>query len=190
MTSHPPYPDESTLRAAAVAIARFACDGDRGRILGDPVFAMVTEERAAAKGYSACADLAHYMLHQLGLRDERIVNRNDDQGQTPWIVGANLSRLVFSSGRAFVWAKPTLRPQPGDILYLAPPEHVCILEHLDEAAGTLASFDYGLWNPATNKPASGRRVRSFRVRQAALWVGSRRLRGWLDLARLPGLVAA
>jgi hypothetical protein len=107
----------------------------------------------------------------------------------PWKVGANLSRLVFSSGDAFVWAKGAARPEPGDILYLAPPEHVCILERLDEENGRIATFDYGLWDQATNKPAGRARESTFAVSGGALRVGARVLRGWLDLARLPGLLA-
>ena len=107
----------------------------------------------------------------------------------PWKVGANLSRLVFASGEAFVWAKRDRRPQPGDILYLAPPEHVCVLEWLDEERGRIASFDYGLWDSTVNKPASKARETSFTMGTTSLRVGARVLRGWLNLAQLPGLLA-
>jgi hypothetical protein len=50
------YPNEKALRRTAVNIARFACDGDHGRVLGDPVFDMVTEGRAKFRRYSACGD--------------------------------------------------------------------------------------------------------------------------------------
>ncbi|MCC6644846.1 MAG: hypothetical protein IT374_04655, partial [Polyangiaceae bacterium] len=53
------FVDEATLRAAAVEAARFACNGAAGRVLGDPVFELVTEGRNRWKGYSACGDLAH-----------------------------------------------------------------------------------------------------------------------------------
>lgn len=181
--------DEATLRAAAVEAARFACNGAAGRVLGDPVFELVTEGRNRWKGYSACDDLAHYVLRELGYRDERVLNRDDDGGEVPWKVGANLSRLVFGTGDAFVWAKGTRRPKPGDILYVAPPEHVCVLEELDEQRGRIATFDYGQRDEATNKPAGRRRESSFAARDGALHVGARVLRGWLDLARLPGLLA-
>jgi len=183
------FVDEATLRAAAVEAARFACNGAAGRVLGDPVFELVTEGRNRWKGYSACGDLAHYVLRELGVRDERVVNRNDDGGHVAWKVGANLSRLVFATGDAFVWAKRDLRPRPGDILYLAPPEHVCVLERLDEEHGRIATFDYGLWDSTANKPAGRARETSFGVGATALRVGARVLRGWLDLARLPGLLA-
>ncbi len=183
------FVDEATLRGAAVEAARFACNGAAGRVLGDPVFDLVTEGRSRWKGYSACGDLAHYVLRELGVRDERVVNRDDDGGHVAWKVGANLSRLVFATGDAFVWAKRDLRPKPGDILYLAPPEHVCVLERLDEEHGRIATFDYGLWDSTANKPAGRARATSFAVGATALRVGARVLRGWLDLARLPGLLA-
>jgi hypothetical protein len=96
---------------------------------------------------------------------------------------------VFGTGDAFVWAKRDLRPRPGDILYLAPPEHVCVLEQLDEEQGRLATFDYGLWDHATNKPAGRGRESTFAASGGALRVGTRVLRGWLDLPRVcPGLL--
>jgi len=183
------FVDEATLRAAAVEAARFACNGAAGRVLGDPVFEVVTERRNRWKGYSACGDLAHYVLRELGFRDERVLNRDDDGGRAPWQSGTNLSRLIFATGDAFVWAKRDLRPRPGDILYLAPPEHVCVLERLDEEHGRIATFDYGLWDNTLNKPAGRAREASFGVGTTALRVGARVLRGWLDLARLPGLLA-
>lgn len=184
-----PYSSEDELRAKAVQIARFACNGAEGRVQGDPVFDLVTEGRSKWKGYSACGDLAHYVLREIGFRDERILNRDDDGGDAPWKVGANLSRIVFASGGAFVWAKRDLRPSPGDVLYVAPPEHVCVLEWFDEERGRVATFDYGQWDVATNKPAGRARETSFAVVGNALHVGARVLRGWLDLARLPGLLA-
>jgi len=183
------FADEPTLRAAVVAAARFACNGAAGRVLGDPVFELVTERRSHWKGYSACGDLAHYVLRELGFRDERVLNRDDDGGKLPWKIGANLSRLVFASGDAFVWAKADRRPKPGDLLYLAPPEHVCVLECLDEERGRITTFDYGLWDSTVNKPAGRARETSFAVVGSSLRVGARVLRGWLDLARLPGLLA-
>jgi hypothetical protein len=180
---------EGELRARAVDVARFACNGDAGRVLGDPVFDAVTEGRARWKQYSACGDLAHYVLKELGFRDERIVNRDDDGGSLHWTTGANLSRLVYSSGDAFVWAKPALRPRPGDILYVAPPEHVCVLELMAEDAGAIATFDYGQFDYALGKPAGKRCVRTFAlVEGKTLRVGSRVLRGWLDISKLPGLL--
>ena len=184
-----PFTTEEVLRATAVAIARHACNGDDGRVLGDPVFEEVTEERNRWPKYSACGDLPQFVLMRLGLRDERIVNRSDDGGKLPWSIGQNLSKLVFRTGKAFVWSTVKKRPKPGDVLYVAMPEHVCVLDSLDEAAGTIATFDYGLVDPKTGKPAGRRRVSRFRVQGKQLMVGNRVLRGWLDIARIPELLA-
>jgi len=183
------YPTEAVLRQAAVEIATFACDGDNGRVLGDPVFEMVTEGRAKYKKYSACGDLAHYVLAQLGVRDEALVNRDSEGGTVPWKVGVNLSRIVYQSGNLFIWARPNLRPKPGDILYVSPPDHVCILESIDEAAKTITVLEYGQWDTKAQKPSAKRRVAKFSADAKSLKAGSRLLRGWLSIARIPGLIA-
>lgn len=182
------YPTEDALRAEAVRIARHACDGDKGRLFEDPVFEAVTEGRQKWKGYSACGDLCQYVLRELGLRDERILNRDDDAGVVPWQIGKNLSKLVLGSGPAFVWAYGARRPKPGDILYMSKSEHVAVLEALDEGAGRITTFDYGLWDPATGKAAGKLRTNAFAAKGSSLMIGTRTLHGWLDLARLPGLI--
>ena len=182
------YPSEDALRAEAVRIARYACDGDKGRVFGDPVFDAVTEGRQKWKGYSACGDLPHYVLRELGFRDERILNREDDGGVLPWKIGANLSRIVFNPLGAFVWASGDKRPKPGDVLYMSKSEHVAVLEELDERAGCIATYDYGQWDYQAVKAAGKRKVNPFTVEGRALKIGKRTLHGWLDLARLPGLI--
>jgi len=127
-------------------------------------------------------------LGELGVRDERIVNRDDDEGVVPWQIGKNLSKIVFGSGSAFVWAYGLRRPKPGDILYVSRPEHVCVLEELDEAAGRIVTFDYGQWDYRKVKAAGKRITRPFAVEGRKFKVGKRTLHGWLDLSRLPGLV--
>jgi len=185
------FRDESELRARAVAAARHACNGDIGRGLGDPVFEQVTEGRNRSnRKYSACGDLAHHTLREVGVTDERLINRNDDGGHVPWKMTVNISRIVFSSGPAFVWTKARLRPKPGDIIYVASPDHVAVLEYLDETKGTVATFDYGQWDAKRGLPAGKRRISRFRVAGSKLYVGSRELKGWLDISRLPGLLPA
>jgi hypothetical protein len=182
------YPTEDALRTEAVRIARYACDGDKGRLYGDPVFTAVTEGRQKWKGYSSCGDLAHYVLRELGVRDERILNRDDDGGVVPWKVGKSLSRLVFNQLGAFVWASGDKRPKPGDILYMSKPEHVAVLEELDEAAGSITTYDYGQWDYQAVKAAGKRCTSRFAVEVRTLKVGKRTLHGWLDISRLPGLI--
>jgi hypothetical protein len=190
MTSpHRTFTSESELRLAAIRIAQEACNGAIGRVLGDPVFERVTEGRARWRKYSACGDLAHYVLKELGVTDERIVNRNDDGGGVPWVMGKNLSRIVYCAVPAFVWARGGRSPQPGDILYVASPEHVCVLERIDETKGKVFTFDYGLWDYVQAKPAGRRVERAFgKVDKHTTRIGSRILRGWLDLAKIPGLL--
>ena len=183
------YPTEDALRQAAVEIATFACDGDKGRVLGDSVFEMLTEGRAKYKKYSACGDLAHYVLAQLGVRDEALVNRDSEGGTVPWKMGVNLSRIVYGSGTLFIWARPNLRPKPGDILYVSPPDHVCILESIDETAKTITVLEYGQWDAKTQKPSGKRRLAKFSADAKGMKVGARLLRGWLSIARIPGLIA-
>lgn len=185
-----PFESEEALRQAAVELARYACNGDEGRVLGDPVFEEVTEGRAHYPRYSACGDLAQWVLMRLGLRDERILNRSDDGGKVPWSIGQNLSKIVYKSGKAFVWASASKRPKPGDILYVAMPEHVCVLDELKESEGKIITCDYGLWNASQSKPAGKRCHLPLRVQGKKLLVGNRILRGWLNIAALPGLVAA
>lgn len=185
-----PFPDETSLRTRAVALALHAVNGDAGCVRGDPIFEEVTEGRYWWPGYQGCGDLPHWMLDRLGYRDEHIVNRNDDHGVVPWQVGANLRRLVYRTQSAFVWALKgsKRRPKPGDILYVALAEHVCVLEALDEAKGTATVLEYGEWDAKKGKPAARRAVHPFRVRNGTLFVGTRVLRGWVDLAKLPGLI--
>jgi hypothetical protein len=182
------YPTEDALRAEAVRIARYACDGDKGRLFGDPVFEQVTEGRQKWKGYSACGDLAQYVLKELGFRDERLVNREDDGGVLPWAMGKNLSKLVFNPIGAFVWASGNARPKPGDILYMSKPEHVAVLDEVDEAGGRIVTCDYGQFDTAAGKPAGKRRSTTFTVQGRTLMLGKRTQHGWLDLAKLPGLI--
>jgi hypothetical protein len=182
------YPSEDALRAEAVRIARYACDGDKGRLFGAPVFEAVTEGRQKWKGYSSCGDLCQYVLRELGFRDERLLNRDDDGGVLPWKIGANLSKLVFNPIGAFVWAASGKRPKPGDIVYMSKPEHVAVLEELDEAAGRITTYDYGQWDYQAVRAAGKRVTNRFAVEGRALKIGKRTLHGWLDLTRLPGLI--
>jgi hypothetical protein len=133
--------------------------------------------------------LAHYLLSQLGVQDEKLVNRSTDGGDIPWKVGVNLSRIVYGSGNLFVWAKPDLRPKSGDILYVSAPDHVCILEGFDETAKVATVFEYGQWNAKLQKPSGKRSITRFAVGKNTLTLGSRTLKGWLDIARIPGLIS-
>lgn len=184
--------DAGVLRAAAVSIARFCVNGEVGRKVGDPVHEWVTEGRrkqyedALRRGeawaqkmtpYSSCGDLGHTLIFCLGCRDEKYVNRDSDGGRTPWKVGVNISRLC--SLPAYVDAKTAgaRRPKPGDILHIALPDHVCVLEVWDEDGATARTDDYG-------GPYGHASVKVITKRGSVLLLGKRVLMGWVDIEAL------
>lgn len=139
--------DRELLRAVMIANARFACNGATGRNQGDPIFEEVVEGRQRWPGYSSCADLVHWCLRRAGFRDERVLNREDDDGSLPWRMGVNISRLVYATGSAFSWWKPG-RPfdlEPGDMALIGEngQEHVFIAAAV--TADNVISYDYGQW---------------------------------------------
>ena len=137
--------DEALLRAGMVENARFACNGPAGRNQGDPVFEEVVEGRQRWAGYSSCGDLVHWCLRRAGLRDERVLNREDDDGAIPWRVSVNVSRLVYATGQAFSWWRSgnPLGLRPGDMALIGEngQEHVFIVA--DVTGDTVTSYDYG-----------------------------------------------
>ncbi len=137
--------DEELTRKVIVANAKYAVNGDVGRNEPDPVFKEITENRQNFKGYSSCGDLIQWSLRRLGFKDEKIINRTDDDGNVPWRVGVNISRLVFSTGKNFVRAShvEAFNGKPGDMGLIGENglEHVFIIA---EVNGTnIVSYDYG-----------------------------------------------
>src|SRR5260221_4286305 len=106
--------DEDLTRKVIVANAEYAVNSNNGRTEDDPVFKEVTENRQNFNGYSSCGDLIQWTLRRIGLRDEKIINRDDDEGNAAWKIGVNISRLVFSTGNSFVHAGKEFTAQPGD----------------------------------------------------------------------------
>lgn len=182
--------DEQLLREAAVALGRFAVNGEKGRDSGDPVHDWVTEnrrkenERRRARGspevpYSSCGDLGNWLLMCLGVRDERIINRDWDGGVVPWKIGKNVARLVGAPG--YVRARGGLLPKRGDVLHVCGStpnsDHISVLDSYDLEAGTLRSYDYG-------QPCGRQRDRRIKRNGRDLRIDDRTLRGWIDLERL------
>jgi hypothetical protein len=137
---------ETLLRNALRANARYACDAENGRVEKDPVFEEVTEKRQTFNGYSSCGDLIHWSLRRAGLRDEKILNRTDDDGKMGWQVAVNISRLVYGTGSAFEhWNVGTpFNGQPGDMGLIGDTSettHVFIIE--DVSGDQITSWDYG-----------------------------------------------
>jgi hypothetical protein len=175
------------VRRASVALARYATDaaGAGGRRLGDKVFEAVTEGRASRPNYSTCGDLANWLEVCLGVRDETLVNRDNDGGDHPWQVGENLARVVYGKGNGFVWASGDAVPPPGAILYVCCPEHVCVLESWDQDTGEALTHDYGQWNMRFGGVCA-LALTKLVTRQGGQWIiGGRVLKGWLDVALLP-----
>lgn len=85
--------DADLVRGAMLANARLATNDSAGRNQGDTLFEEITEGRQRCRGYSSCGDLIHWCLRRIGLRDERILNREDDQGDVTWRVSRNISLL-------------------------------------------------------------------------------------------------
>lgn len=181
-------------RRVAVALATWAATDEQGRPrkLGDPVHEAVTEGRrsqyeAALKagqewarklpGYFSCGDLAHWLLARLGVRDERLVNRNDDGGQIPWRAAENLLRIQRHP--AFVAAGGGKVPQPGDVMHiLQHGGHVCVLLEWDTARGVAITADYG-------QPYGACKMRGFLPTASGGWLlAGAPLTGWLDLDAL------
>lgn len=134
---------ESLTRQVIVANAKYAVDNDNGRTEKDPIFKEITENRQNFNSYSSCGDLIQWTLRRIGLKDEKIINRDDDGGSKSWQVGVNISRLVFSTGASFVHAGKDFTAQPGDMCLIGENglEHVFIVI---EVNGTdIISCDYG-----------------------------------------------
>jgi hypothetical protein len=186
---------EGDYRRAAVALAKFAVNGDSGRVSGDPVHEWVTEgrrtqyERALANGaawaqrmragYSSCGDLAHWLLMCLGCRYELVVNRGDDGGVKGWAIGANIGRLAWSSW--YEHASENGLPIEGDILHVAPPDHVSVLIDASDP-DSWATADYG-------QPHGRMRECPLRDVSQGLLVRGRKLEGWVSIGRMVKLGA-
>lgn len=183
--------DDLARRDNACALALYAVNGDKGRDVGDPVHEEVTEGRyrqwvdararkqpwAMSMVYSSCGDLVAWVLYRLGCRDERLVNRTADEGQTPWMPVRNVTNITGSphyhkAGRGAV-------PERGDILFtLKSGGHLAVLLEWNEAAGTLTSCDYG-------QPCGRKRTRAIKPDGRGGWlVDGVRLDGWLDLGAI------
>jgi len=98
------------------------------------------EGRQVYAGYSCCGDLVMNTLALLGLRDDRLLNRTDDdsdgtisaaEARTKWSVGKNLIKMQTGAAALAkesgydTWVKKTndwdLRPQVGDMPIIGGP---------------------------------------------------------------------
>jgi hypothetical protein len=193
------------MRALVRAWCEYACDGDRGRGVDDPVYRWIVEGRDPGPGYSSCADLAHWWLTRIGVR-ESWINR-DECGRGKWKMGANVSLLapmpifgnplataprpgeVFSTGDVLIcWSKPNTTDA-----------HVFTCATHDAERGILRSWDAGqgpmsarAWSTRRDH-VEVRRVEREVFERAGRWTfaAGRSIRSVLrlsDVLALPGLV--
>ena len=189
--------DEPTLRSTAVGIGKYATNSQEGRILGDPVFEMITEKRNHSPGYSCCGDVVHFMLSRLGLKDPTIVNRNDT---TKWQSGLNISKLRYGSAKVGAWVdyKPGLLAKPGDAMIIgndnASTHTFIVQEHttssLFSCDGGQFNLKEGPYNKKIGQPAINMCMREMKIMLGSLYTGTveknnwRRIMGWIDISKI------
>jgi hypothetical protein len=175
--------DEPAARALAMYLCEYACNGSKGRPeKGDPVYDAVTEHRDTGKDYSSCADLAHWMLFRLGVR-EFFLNRAEHKG---FKYGVNVGRLAWCG-----FAKaPTAadRFQAGDILVIwARPDtkdsHVTIVlqDRRTEGVEEIQTANYGA---PGGKISTSVTSHTMILGQPAVKLGDRAIRRWLPLGSM------
>ena len=180
---------EDELRNLAIAICKYACDNDNGRTEDDPVYKEITEGRQVnANNYSSCADQGHFILKTLGITDERVMNRTDDDGSVPWIMGANISMLKYGGTKVGCWVdwKKDLIPNKGDICLIMNDNataHILICESFTE--DIFHSYDYGQFFSKLGKHGGKKRERPIKNMLGGKYLDGRRLQGWIDLTKLP-----
>jgi hypothetical protein len=173
--------NEHAARLLAVTLCEFACNGSRGRPEhGDAVYDAVTEHRDFGAGYSSCADLAHWMLFRLGVR-EGFINRREHRG---FAQGVNLSRLAWCKYSRAASARD--RYEPGDILV--------VWSRTDtlDAHVTVVLRDSRTEAPAENRietanygsPGGAIKTSAMRYTVSLAVLGSRPIRRWIPLAPL------
>lgn len=169
------------------------CEAVVPSIDGDAAFEDVTQGRQGP-GYSACGDLAHAVLAELGLRDRSIVNRDVDDLR--YVSQQNVSKLYNGAIQAGLWQHyAAFRvPQPGDIVLIGrysagEPEHLLVFRSLEEtefASTWWRSYDYGQVDEATGKASSTICNR----KRVGNRLDGREILGWVDLDRVARLLAS
>jgi hypothetical protein len=175
--------DDGAAHALAADLCVYACDGSRGRPeKGDPVYDAVTEHRDTGKEYSSCADLAHWMLFRLGVR-ELFINRVEHRGFKRQV---NLSRLAWCVYATAPSAAD--RFEPGDILVIwARPDtkdaHVTVVLEDRRAKGVeeIQTANYGAPGGKISTSATSH---TKLLGQPAVKLGDRAIRRWLPLCSM------
>lgn len=171
----------SPRRAAAVALATYACGGRAGRRIDDPVYQLVVEGRHKPMQswlHSSCSELPSWLLRALGCTEP--LNRSADPGG--WRVGGTFPALLRLCKP--VPMRSTWSPLPGDVVFFdvrQPNAHVAVVVERGVTA------DYGQAPAAgkMNPPSTiGGRVRSRPVDVLGRW-GGRSPDWWADIDTVP-----
>jgi hypothetical protein len=191
---------DSAVTAAILALASYATANGAGRELADPVYEEVTEgrrrqwEEAHRRGdawaqktpYSSCADLIHWILRCLGVRDESLVNRTDDGGDAPWKPTVNIAVLRQSPYTTLRYGRAD-RPKPSYAVFLQNSSggHLTLLRSWEEdptttyVTGSATTDDYG-------QPYARRRARRLgRDQDGYLTLDGNPVLWWIDLSTFP-----
>ncbi len=140
--------DLDAYRARARELCEWAVGGEGGVVVDDPRYREVTEGRDPGPRYSSCADLAHWMFAELGVRSP-FVNRVSlgRKYRSAATVNLLLARPVGSGAGGAARAPTPGEPfETGDVLVVwarkdATDAHVLVVDAFDGA--TLRSWDYG-----------------------------------------------
>lgn len=140
---------------------------------------------------SSCGFLTSHVLYSIGVRDGRILNRNDPDSGLKYTPGANIARLVQGAKTLGAWRTQEKdgAPKPGDLVYVAEvndtggisKEHVMVFSDINDK-GQWHSFDGG--HPAAT--STGEAVRDTTGDGSlAFFGGSRKVVGYVSIDALP-----
>lgn len=151
-----------------------------GALIGD----MYTEGPGAG---TTCGFLVSRLLFDLGVRDPRIVNRNDADSGLKYHIGENISRLVGGAKALGAWREGAEGIKPGDIYFISngPPasEHVGVFKRqLDDTHWETA--DAGQRN-SEGRQAARFVTRTFDGSNLGTPNGQKVIQGYVDLDALP-----
>lgn len=91
--------------------------------------------------YSGCSDPCQANMLCFGLRDNKIVNR---QGLGNWVIGGNYTCI----SKFAKWVPKLSDIQPGDLLFVRHPHHVCMVVSVQDDSLVIA--EYGQFSKPSN----------------------------------------
>lgn len=158
--------------------------------------------------FSACSELCHFSLLCLGLRDPRLLNKDDHEligvSANTWKMGMSVPKLISGSlaiGKELgtqIWTKasPDLMPMSGDLVLIGENglEHVFIPTSIEDnviISGDAGQVDLGGQCCAERKriiEISGKDVWTVAIgangQPQAAGLGKRRMIGWVSISSL------